>query len=452
MLSPFAELLAIVVPVLEIILSLLLINPKTRTLGLYSATALMIAFTAYIFAILNLGTFVPCSCGGILEKMSWDEHLLFNIVFVVLGIIAIFCETPTVSIRIKLLRLAALFVASFSVVGILLLQAERITQYENTFIRRISSTSVTKTNQYNLHYSSYYFAGTINGRVYLGNTTAQLLLTSLDTTFKTLKANKITLPDTTLPFRSISLRVSDKKVFAYDGTVPVIFSGKIGYDLSKMKVEPKFFTLAIPDKSGNLIVRTQQRGDGESILGLIDLQNQQTTTFPKLLEKQSDGLFDTDGTLLYSAESDKIVYLYAYRNGYLVTDGKMNLLSRGNTIDTLQSLNVDVKEIPGRGEKTFAKKPLTANRTAALYRNLLFVNSGMPGKFEDTRMWKRASVIDVYDINRQRYLSSFYLNDIDGKRMRQFYVDKNFLYALTGRHLVKYRINEIITKYYATRR
>ena len=44
------------------------------------------------FIILNFIPDIPCSCGGVLEKMSWNEHLIFNIAFVVLGLVAILLQ------------------------------------------------------------------------------------------------------------------------------------------------------------------------------------------------------------------------------------------------------------------------------------------------------------------------------------------------------------------------
>ncbi len=49
----------------------------------------MVMFTAYIVLITRFSDYVPCSCGGVLEKLSWDQHLVFNIGFVVLGFMAI---------------------------------------------------------------------------------------------------------------------------------------------------------------------------------------------------------------------------------------------------------------------------------------------------------------------------------------------------------------------------
>ncbi|MDO5986534.1 MauE/DoxX family redox-associated membrane protein [Flavivirga amylovorans] len=77
------------VPVIEILISLMLVIPRFRLLALYAAFTIMIMFTSYIFIILNFSDFIPCSCGGVLEKLSWTEHLIFNTFFVILAFIGV---------------------------------------------------------------------------------------------------------------------------------------------------------------------------------------------------------------------------------------------------------------------------------------------------------------------------------------------------------------------------
>jgi len=89
LLSAFAGWVAWLVPSLEIVIALSLMSAKFRLPGLYAAFSLMVMFSAYIFIMLNYSSFVPCSCGGILEKMGWVEHLWFNVGFVLFAVAAI---------------------------------------------------------------------------------------------------------------------------------------------------------------------------------------------------------------------------------------------------------------------------------------------------------------------------------------------------------------------------
>lgn len=102
LLSAFAGWVAWGIPVLELIIVSLLVVPKSRLLGLIASFTLMVMFTVYIVIILNFSSFVPCSCGGILEKMGWMEHLVFNLAFVLLAVTAILIFTKQNS-KIELL-------------------------------------------------------------------------------------------------------------------------------------------------------------------------------------------------------------------------------------------------------------------------------------------------------------------------------------------------------------
>ena len=85
-----SEILVWAIPLAELGTALLLISHKTKTRGMYVSFSLLFVFTFYIIVVLT-GVFdrIPCSCGGILENLSWTEHLLFNVFFLVLTLIAL---------------------------------------------------------------------------------------------------------------------------------------------------------------------------------------------------------------------------------------------------------------------------------------------------------------------------------------------------------------------------
>lgn len=87
------EWIAFVVPPVEVALAIMLVIPKLRLIALYGAFNLMIMFTAYIVAILNFSFYIPCSCGGVLDKLGWKEHLIFNTAFVFLALVGILVQS-----------------------------------------------------------------------------------------------------------------------------------------------------------------------------------------------------------------------------------------------------------------------------------------------------------------------------------------------------------------------
>lgn len=94
MLAPVSSTLVIILPIAEIITAIILFMPNTRRYGLWAALALMAAFTGYVIYILNNNDQLPCTCGGVLEQLSWPQHLVFNITFTALSIIAVFLSRP----------------------------------------------------------------------------------------------------------------------------------------------------------------------------------------------------------------------------------------------------------------------------------------------------------------------------------------------------------------------
>lgn len=82
-------------PATEIIAVLLLAVKQSRLIGLYVSFFLMLLFTGYIYIMLNFSYYIPCSCGGILSKMSWSDHFYFNIAFTFLSFAGILMEIYT---------------------------------------------------------------------------------------------------------------------------------------------------------------------------------------------------------------------------------------------------------------------------------------------------------------------------------------------------------------------
>lgn len=82
------------VPLVEISIALLLLTERTRMVGLYAAFLLMGLFTLYTLAILlHFFSKVPCSCGGVIRRLTWPQHLVFTIGFTLIAWLAIFLKT-----------------------------------------------------------------------------------------------------------------------------------------------------------------------------------------------------------------------------------------------------------------------------------------------------------------------------------------------------------------------
>lgn len=87
--SNYAGWLAWCIPISEYLISGLFLFPKYIRPAYYGSLILMSLFTSYIFFVLNFSASKPCSCGGIIAKLGWKEHLVFNLIFIVLSFIGL---------------------------------------------------------------------------------------------------------------------------------------------------------------------------------------------------------------------------------------------------------------------------------------------------------------------------------------------------------------------------
>ena len=91
--TKFSTMVAWSLPVIEIIVSALLVFPITRLVGLYASLFLLSMFTSYLIAMLNFSYYIPCSCGGVLSMLSWKDHIVFNLCFLAITIAGILLES-----------------------------------------------------------------------------------------------------------------------------------------------------------------------------------------------------------------------------------------------------------------------------------------------------------------------------------------------------------------------
>lgn len=450
LLSAFASSISYSILILELFIAVLLCIKRSSLLGLYLSFGLMLSFTIYIYLILNFSDFIPCSCGGILEKLGWTEHLWFNIACVLLALIALVLQASSTPYhRFLYSKIAFTFIFSTGIVVVLFMQSEHIIKKENPFVRRYIPHGVSEDQTLDLGVNSFYFAGTHQNTLYLGNHTAPLRMAVVDSTFSTRKNYTLSIDQRDLPFQSIKLKVLYPYFYLADGYVPVIFRGK----LNQLKAETlslgeAFFSDYQPIDSTKIAFSGQQSSTKENVLGLLTPSSKEKVSLhPELLEKQIDGVFDTDGILSYSPHEKKVVYTYFYRNQFIVADTNLNLLYRGNTIDTTSRAQIKITKLKN-GEHKMSAPPHTINKNVVIHRNLLFNISNSIGQLESKSMWKQAVIVDVYNYEKQAYIGSFYVHHRGEHKLTSMLVTDHYLYGLFDTQLVRYRLaGSIINKY-----
>ncbi|CAM3625751.1 MauE/DoxX family redox-associated membrane protein [Flavobacterium gelidilacus] len=442
--SAYTGFISYVLLIIEFGIALLLVIPKTRYIGLVTSFTLMVMFTVYIIVILNYSSFIPCSCGGILENLNWKEHLVFNCIFTLIAATGIFLMASN---KFKtILKLFSLTITSTAIILTLYLLSEESMHQENPFIRRFIQGSSYKIAEVKLDNNSKYFAGTDGKNIYLGDNLAPLHIIAYDSTLKIKKHYKIELEREDFPFMSVQVRIDFPHFYLMDGTVPVIYKGNISDWKARLWMYNNnyYFSKAEIISENKIVFRAQEIKTLNNVLGIFSFNDSLEIKYaPKLLEKQIDGFFDTDGMLNVDRNNNKIVYTYYYRNQYIIADKNIELVKRRNTIDTTTKAKLKIVNIKETGQRKIASLPATVNQITTTHNNLLYVNSKLIGRFEPKEMWKQASIVDIYNSDKGTYLSSIYIYDVNKEKLKSMFVLKDKLYVIIGQHLHIYKLNII---------
>ena len=84
--------LVYLVPIGELLIAITLVYPKSRTIGKYLSCFALTLFSLYLIALNNLDDFVPCSCGGLFEKLTFNQHIILNLILWGLSVILVFTD------------------------------------------------------------------------------------------------------------------------------------------------------------------------------------------------------------------------------------------------------------------------------------------------------------------------------------------------------------------------
>src|SRR5262249_2111967 len=152
------------------------------------------------------------------------------------------------------------------------------------------------------------------------------------------------------------------------------------------------------------------------------------------------GIFCTDGSLLAQADSNRLIYVYNYRNQWICLDTNLNIRYKARTIDTNSRVKFTVGSIPSQHAITMSSPPTFVNQQSCISGNSLFIHSALQADNDESDVYSISSPIDVYSLVDGKYLLSFYLPDYRKHKIRDFRVSGNTLVALYDHYVYTYTL------------
>lgn len=318
--------------------------------------------------------------------------------------------------------------------------SNKLNHAENGFIRLFPPHVTTPKKIMDIQYNSWYISGATATKIYLSNYTTPDRLFETDFFLHDSMSHRlnILLGNKRLA-TSTRMIVDSPFIHIMDGNTPAFFKGRLDNLIMQYDSALAYFTLAIPISASSHILRSV---GGKLHQNMLLKQLQHTLLVKEnILQKQIDGIFCTDGALNYDAASNRLVYVYSYRNQFICMDTNLTVLYRSKTIDTVNSAKLSVDTVRSEGRVTLSSPPLFVNQQISTANGCLFVHSNLRANNENEEAFNLRSVIDVYRLQDGQYLFSFYLPDYRKKKIRDFKVVGNRLFALYDHYLYAYQLN-----------
>tara|TARA_R110002096_G_scaffold265300_2_gene458786 strand:+ start:8459 stop:9520 length:1062 start_codon:yes stop_codon:yes gene_type:complete len=339
----------------------------------------------------------------------------------------------------KFILIGGLFITCFLIIFFLNRNSSRYIHLKNPFIRVFPPHPYSKWSTLEFP-KGYQLVGQSSKKVYLcqkGNFTNYMTvdLKSLNKSFYNLKLPK----SEKFAWSAANIKIDSSGIYLYEGLTPKMFHSKLNANYFRsIPMDSLGFIQGYLISPQAFISISYDSIKQQNILNLQKLDTfSKIIPKPSLLTKQLDGVFCTLGKILTDPISNKVIYLYHYRNEYLTMDTELNLLKRANTIDTISKVQIQVGHYKKGAQMhyTFSAPPLMVNKSAAVYDNILYIYSNLKAKNENEDTFSEYNVIDVYALQDFTYRYSFYLPKLKGESIQTFIVQDQILVAQYANHL-----------------
>lgn len=283
-----------------------------------------------------------------------------------------------------------------------------------------------------------YIAGFSSEHLYIGNAGSQVLLRFSRNLLDCMKIQVFPHGISNVPTR---FYVVYPFLFGQETRTRKWFYGLVNSGrFSGTLIENMFLVDAVPIDTSAIVIKTWNAAKTEFVLA--KKIEDSIYYHPELLEKQIDGKFCTDGIMALNHERKELIYIYYYRNEFLITDLKLNLIQRFNTIDTISKARITVSPIQSENSLSLSSPARIVNNLFTSSGKTLIVNSLVRGENESTHNFKSHDVFDVYNLDNGKYQFSFYHpHQGNGQKLRGIQLIDHDLFLLYDHSLYTVRLS-----------
>lgn len=228
-------------------------------------------------------------------------------------------------------------------------------------------------------------------------------------------------------------------VLAYN--IPGVISYSISTKELKILYKPGYsFSRCIPFSKNMYLLRQIYGKSRDQIFSLWNGKDNKFKIEKQLFPIFHDGGIITDGFLEFDKQNNIFSYVFLYKNQFFIFDSMLNVIKKGNTIDTCSHFQIESEHL---GNSLFTNSSPTniINGVSGICKGYLFINSRLRADNERRSDFENNSVIDVYKTTDGKYVGSFYIPRIKKENLKKLIFVNNLAIGYYSDGFVTAKVN-----------
>ncbi|MEJ0082015.1 MAG: hypothetical protein WDM78_13950 [Puia sp.] len=169
----------------------------------------------------------------------------------------------------------------------------------------------------------------------------------------------ITLPaENKIARNYLSVKIDSPFIYMFENITPNMLSGNL--NSQKVEITPlyyKGFIYWLPLSNSTMVVTTYDSGIHENVLLKLNSQDSDKL-ISMVLPKQTEGTFSTQGLLNFDKTTNRLVFVYLYRNEFYILDSNLTPMLKSHTIDTNTIAKIHIGTFDSGKYSTFTSPPI----------------------------------------------------------------------------------------------
>ena len=276
----------------------------------------------------------------------------------------------------------------------------------------------------------YKIAGATPTRFFFTGKDPRTLL-SADMELNRLPALTIPFPLTDEVLVAYDLKLDSPFVYLYANNLSTIYAARLNdTTVHPTRLPTRLFTALVPLSRHSIVVRAFDSAGSRQVFKKIIPGAPKPLRETPILENRNDAGFSADGMLRYDSTTHRLLYLQFYQNRFFCMDTNLNLLYKGNTIDTSGTNPISVRTFANsrNSGSLMPTVPLhIINHACVTDGRNMYVLSTLRADNESRSDFEKNAVVDVYALSNGAYRRSFYISDLHNEKAQNLFIAHGLL-------------------------